>query len=127
MRRRRSKNRATCDATVRGVARIAPIAATSNDTRAIVQRLAQLRAEQAKLLGYPNYAAYALDDQMAKTPESGDQAADRPRARGHRQGARRGGADADARSTARTAASSSQPWDWQYYAEQVRKARVRPR
>jgi peptidyl-dipeptidase Dcp len=38
-----------------------------NDTKAIVSRLAQLRAERARLLGYPTYAAYALDDQMAAT------------------------------------------------------------
>ncbi|MBX3699008.1 MAG: peptidyl-dipeptidase Dcp [Dokdonella sp.] len=40
-----------------------------NDTRATIQRLAQLRAERAKLLGYPNFAAYSLADQMAETPE----------------------------------------------------------
>src|SRR5438105_6872613 len=40
-----------------------------NDTRAIVERLAQLRAQKAKLLGFSAYAAYSLDDQMAKTPE----------------------------------------------------------
>src|SRR5205085_3646046 len=40
-----------------------------NDTRAIVTRLAQLRAQRAKLLGYASYAAFSLDDQMAKTPE----------------------------------------------------------
>ncbi len=41
----------------------------ANDTRATIQRLAQLRAERAKLLGYPNFAAYSLADQMAETPE----------------------------------------------------------
>ncbi|MEZ5461243.1 peptidyl-dipeptidase Dcp [Dokdonella sp.] len=41
-----------------------------NDTRAIIQRLAQLRAERAQLLGYPNFAAYSLADQMAETPEN---------------------------------------------------------
>src|SRR5690606_12268381 len=40
----------------------------ANDTRAIVQRLAQLRAAKARLLGFPNYAAYNLGDQMAQTP-----------------------------------------------------------
>jgi peptidyl-dipeptidase Dcp len=40
-----------------------------NDTNAIVARLAQLRAQKAKLLGYGSFAAYTLDDQMAKTPE----------------------------------------------------------
>ena len=41
-----------------------------DDTKAIVERLAQLRAQRAKLLGYPTFAAYVLDDQMAKTPEN---------------------------------------------------------
>ena len=41
----------------------------ANDTRATIQRLAQLRAERAKLLGYANFAAYSLADQMAETPE----------------------------------------------------------
>jgi len=39
-----------------------------DDTKAIVERLAQLRADKAKLLGYPDYASYSLEDQMAKTP-----------------------------------------------------------
>src|SRR5690606_36478090 len=42
----------------------------ANDTRKTIERLAQIRAEQAKLLGFPNYAAWKLDDQMAKTPEA---------------------------------------------------------
>src|SRR5207253_3273105 len=40
----------------------------SNDTREIILRLAQLRADRAKLLGFPTLAAYVADDQMAKTP-----------------------------------------------------------
>lgn len=40
-----------------------------NDTRKTIQRLAQLRAQKAKLLGFDTYAAYSLGDQMAKTPE----------------------------------------------------------
>ena len=42
----------------------------ANDTRAIISQLAVLRAEKAKLLGYPNYAAYVLYDQMAQTPDA---------------------------------------------------------
>src|SRR3546814_13565372 len=41
-----------------------------NDTRKTIQRLAQLRAQKAKLLGYDTFAAYQLADQMAKTPEN---------------------------------------------------------
>src|SRR5690606_35109593 len=41
----------------------------ANDTRATIQRLAQLRARKAQLLGYENYAAYSIADQMAGTPD----------------------------------------------------------
>ncbi len=40
------------------------------DNSKIVARLAQLRGQKAKLLGFPNWAAYVMDDQMAKTPEA---------------------------------------------------------
>src|SRR5699024_7194256 len=40
-----------------------------NDTRATVLKLAKLRAEEAKLLGHPTWAAWKLTDQMAKTPQ----------------------------------------------------------
>ncbi len=42
----------------------------ANDTRTIVSRLAQLRAQRAQLLGFPSHAAWALKDQMAKNPET---------------------------------------------------------
>jgi len=42
----------------------------ANDTRATISTLANLRAVKAKLLGYPNYATYVLEDQMAKTPQA---------------------------------------------------------
>ena len=41
-----------------------------NDTKSIASRLAQLRAQKSKLLGYANWDTYVLDDQMAKTPEN---------------------------------------------------------
>jgi peptidyl-dipeptidase Dcp len=40
----------------------------ANDTRDIILKQARLRAERAQLLGFPNFAAYALDDQMAADP-----------------------------------------------------------
>jgi peptidyl-dipeptidase Dcp len=40
------------------------------DSRELVQRLTKLRAEKATLLGYPNYAAYSLEVETAKTPEA---------------------------------------------------------
>jgi peptidyl-dipeptidase Dcp len=41
-----------------------------NDVTKIISRLAQLRAQRAKLLGFSSYAAFTLDDQMAKTPKA---------------------------------------------------------
>jgi peptidyl-dipeptidase Dcp len=93
----------------------------SNDTRAIISRLAQIRAQRAKLLGFPTYAAFGLDEQMAKTPENAIKLmtdmvpAATAKARGEAEKMQQlidkeGGG------------FKLQPWDWQYYAEQVRKA-----
>ncbi|PWK83902.1 peptidyl-dipeptidase Dcp [Fulvimonas soli] len=94
----------------------------ANDTRAIIERLAQLRAEQARLLGYPSYAAWKLDDQMARTPETAlkfmQQLAPAAVAR-----ARREAADIQALIDRQKGGFKLQAWDWQHYAEQVRKAR----
>ena len=93
----------------------------SNDTRAVIQRLAQLRAERAALLGFPTYAAYALDHLMARTPEAatgllaGLAPAATARARG--EGARMQRLIDEQKGGFKLA-----PWDWQFYAEQVRKA-----
>ena len=40
----------------------------ANDTRGLVQKIAMLRAQKAKLLGFPDYASFTLYDQMAQTP-----------------------------------------------------------
>ena len=42
----------------------------ANDTRDLISHLAQLRAQRAQLLGFPNHAAWKLGDQMAKTPKT---------------------------------------------------------
>ena len=42
----------------------------SHNTFPIVVEIAKLRAEQAALMGYPNYASYSLERTMAKTPEN---------------------------------------------------------
>lgn len=94
----------------------------ANDTRATIARLAQLRAEQAKLLGYDSYAAWKLDDQMAKNPAAAlgfmNRIAPAATAR-----ARAEAADIQAAIDASGGKFKLQPWDWQKYAEQVRKAR----
>jgi peptidyl-dipeptidase Dcp len=93
----------------------------ANDTKAIVTRLAQLRATKAKLLGYPTWAAYTLDDQMAKTPENAIKLL----------------SDLVPASTAKARSEAAKmqkvidaekggfqlgPQDWELYAEKVRKA-----
>jgi peptidyl-dipeptidase Dcp len=42
----------------------------ANDNKEIIKKIVNLRLEKAKLLGYPTYAAYILDETMAKTPEN---------------------------------------------------------
>ena len=61
------------------------------DNRSVVTRLAKLRAERAALLGYPNYAAYSLEDQTAKDTGRRQQAAGRTGQAGRRQRAQGSG------------------------------------
>ena len=94
----------------------------ANDTRATIARLAQLRAQKAKLLDYPNYAAWKLADQMAKTPEAAIKFMDDlvPASTARAASEAR---DIQALIDAQHGGFTLQPWDWNFYAEQVRKAR----
>ena len=99
----------------------------ANDTRVIIAELAQLRAKQAALLGYPNFAAYTLYDQMAQSPAAAigfiDRLAPAISAR-QRQEAADIQAMVDKQAKAANLPSfKAQPWDWQYYSEQIRKER----
>jgi len=93
----------------------------SNDTRAIVLRLAQLRAERTRLLGYPTYAAYGLEEQMAHTPENALRLMTQLAAPATAK-ARGEAAAMQALIDRQRGGFQLQPWDWQYYAEQVRAA-----
>jgi peptidyl-dipeptidase Dcp len=94
----------------------------SNDTRALISRLAQLRAEKATLLGYPNFAAYALYNQMVRTPKAVQRFVGQlvvPASKKVAEEAKliqaaidKDGAHFDLR-----------PWDWERYAAQVQKER----
>ena len=92
------------------------------DTRPIVLELAELRAERSGMLGYPNYAAYALEPQTAGSPDrvlemlsdlippvisNTEQEAELIQEK-----MREDDIEGELR-----------PWDWEYYAERVRKAR----
>ncbi len=93
-----------------------------NDTRADIERIAKIRAEKGKLLGYANYAAWRLEDQMAKTPQAVEQFL-------------AGLVPATVRNEQREAGEIQQqidksgksfklqPWDWNFYADKLRKER----
>jgi peptidyl-dipeptidase Dcp len=94
----------------------------ANDTRDTIARLAQLRVEKAKRLGFPNFAAWTLEDQMAKTPEAALKFMD---ALVPASTAKAAGEAKDIQDVidAQQGGFSVQPWDWDYYSEQVRKAK----
>jgi peptidyl-dipeptidase Dcp len=94
----------------------------ANDTRDTIARLVQLRAQKAKLLGFPNYASWKLMDQMAKTPEAAIKFMDAmvPAATAKAEGE---GKDIQALIDAQKGGFKLEPWDWNFYAEQVRKAK----
>jgi peptidyl-dipeptidase Dcp len=98
-----------------------------NDTRATVLRLAELRAEKARLLGFDSYAAWKLEDQMAKTPEAAVKFLDAlvPAAKANVAAeAREIQAVIDAESNGSGVSwFAVQPWDWDFYSEQVRRAK----
>jgi len=93
-----------------------------NDTRATIERIAQIRAEQAKLLGYPTFAAWKLEDQMAKTPQRAldfmHNLVPAATARAEREAK-----DIQAVIDRQHGGFKLAAWDWQHYAEQVRKAK----
>lgn len=94
----------------------------ANDTRELISRLAQLRAQKAKLLGYPSFAAWQLSDQMAKTPETAikfmQDLVPAATARAATEAK-----DIQAVIDAQKGDFKVQAWDWAHYADQVRKAK----
>ncbi|GGG83448.1 peptidyl-dipeptidase Dcp [Edaphobacter dinghuensis] len=94
----------------------------ADDTRATIARLAQVRAEKAKLLGYPNFAAWTLENQMAKTPEAALKFMDDlvPAASAKAAAEAK---DIQAVIDAQKGGFTLEPWDWEFYSEQVRKAK----
>ena len=94
----------------------------ANDTRDTIARLAQLRAQRAKLLGFPNHAAWKLEDQMAKTPEAALKFVDAlvPMATAK---AAAEGKEIQAAIDAQPGGFTLEAWDWNFYGEQVRAAK----
>jgi peptidyl-dipeptidase Dcp len=94
----------------------------ANDTRETITTLAKLRAEKAALLGFKDYAAYVLENQMAKNPEAVQ------RFIGELAPAARKEAASEAAEIQQMIDKDGEhfqlkPWDWERYSEQVRKAR----
>ena len=92
------------------------------DNRAVVSRIARLRAERAGLLGYPNHAAYSLERQTARTVGAVNErlASLAPAAVAN---ARQEAADLQAIAAAGGHDHEVAAWDWAYYTEQVRAER----
>ena len=94
----------------------------SGDTRAILEKIIRLRLEKAQIMGKKSYAAWSMQDQMAKNPERAlDLLA---------QIAKPAVAKANAEAKdiqdiidKQKGGFKLEPWDWNYYSEQVRKAK----
>ncbi len=94
----------------------------ANDTRDTISQIALLRAEKAKLLGYPNYASYVLYDQMANTPQMVEDFI------GKLTPATTAKAADEAKQIQDMITSTGgkfdlKPWDWTLYSDKVRKAK----
>jgi peptidyl-dipeptidase Dcp len=92
------------------------------DNNATITQILQLRAERAKLLGFPTHAHWRLENSMAKTPERAMQLMEavwKPAvARVHEEVA-----DMQALADKEGAKIKIEPWDYRYYMEKVRKAK----
>lgn len=94
----------------------------ANDTRELIVKLAAVRAQQAQLLGFSSFAEWKLQDQMAKTPDAAlaFMRAIVPAATAR---AKREAADIQALIDQQQGGFALEPWDWLFYAEQVRRAK----
>jgi peptidyl-dipeptidase Dcp len=95
----------------------------ANDNNATIVEILTLRQESARLLGYQTFAAYRLEDSMARTPQAVRDLLERVW-----QPARaRALADRDALQALIAEEGGNftlAPWDWRYYAEKLRRRRA---
>jgi len=95
----------------------------AHDNNAIISEVLKLRAERARLIGYPTHAHWRLEDSMARTPERTlalMEAVWQPAVARVREEV----ADMQALAARETGAPFTiEPWDYRFYAEKVRKAR----
>jgi peptidyl-dipeptidase Dcp len=94
----------------------------ATDNNAVIAELTALRDEKARLLGYPSFAHYKLDDTMAKSPDAVAGLLDAVWGPARRRVTE----ERDALQQCVAAEGGNfrlAPWDWRYYAEKLRKAR----
>ena len=94
-----------------------------NDNNATIMEILALREESARLLGYPTYAAYRLEDSMARTPQAVRDLLERV----WRPALAHTLADRDALQELVSEEGGNfalAPWDWRYYAEKLRQRRA---
>jgi peptidyl-dipeptidase Dcp len=95
----------------------------ANDNNETIVEILKLREESAKLLGFPTFAAYRLEDSMAKTPEAVRGLLERV----WKPARARALADRDALQALVAAEGGNfalAPWDWRFYAEKLRQAKA---
>lgn len=94
----------------------------ANDTRETIEKLAKLRLKKAQVLGKKSFAEWKLQDQMAKNPEAATKLMNQiatPAVETARQEAK----DIQDLIDQQKGGFKVEPWDWNFYAEQVRKAK----
>lgn len=94
----------------------------ADDTRSILEKQAKLRMEKAHLLGKKSFAEWKLQDQMAKTPENAMNLLARL-ATPAVETAKRESDEIQKLIDQQKGGFTVEPWDWNFYAEQVRKAK----
>ncbi|WP_229455912.1 M3 family metallopeptidase [Massilia sp. KIM] len=92
------------------------------DNREVVLKIAKLRAERARLLGYPNHAAYNLEDQTAKTTEAVNKLL-AEFAKPAVNNARKEAAEIQKVIDAENGGFQAAAHDWAYYSDKVRAQR----
>ena len=96
------------------------------DNKALCLDILKFRAEKARMLGFDSFAAYELDDKMAKDPQTVDnfldeiQKASNAKAKEEVYDMQKV-MDEDIAAGKLAKGSRIQPWDWFYYAEKVRQ------
>jgi peptidyl-dipeptidase Dcp len=95
---------------------------TAHDNRPLIAEIMKLRAEKARLLGYPTFAHWVADGQMSKTPEAAMKLLDEVWGPAMARVAEEV-AEMQALASSEGANEPIAPWDYRYYGEKVRKGK----